>query len=676
MVYKKGRSGERFRRVKINNNNNKYNSKEYTKIAILGIFLLAIICGTSYAFLSQVITSKKTVEVTAGTFVINFKEKNTIDLKNAVPMTDQEGMNTESYVFSVNNTGSLDAKYDISLEENSSNTLDRKYVKYSIKEGDGEWSSPALLSTGLNLKTGRSLGSGATDSYEIKIWLDEAATNEVQGKTYGAKVVVSAVQTNSTVTDFTTPIILLNGPSTVKLNQGDTFNDLGVQEVKDDKDKLSVDDVEISYEYYDGENTVEVSSIDTSKVGIYYIYYKISDSSGNVGVSTRTVIVSKKNTGLPTISLVGDEVVTIKEGDSYTESGAIANDSEDGSLTDKIVVIGSVNTKVAGTYVIKYLVEDRDSNIASVTRTVIVEPSNGSVKVDISYDTSNIAETLVSVSSVSNASNVKYAITNDDKKPSDKEFKDLTDENGKFIGTVSFKKNGKYYLWIKDSYGNIVKKIVVIDKLDETKPTCNFKTTGYVGIGSDSKISLICTDVVDIKEKYLLKSDFKISNEDVIDSFDISAPSKVDNGYEWNLTISAKKLGSFKLSLLKDVISDRVDNKNDEVTSNDIKVSELVLDSDSSVSLDISGNNTHTIKTSGTNVGSLSYSSSDDSVAKVSSTGVITGVSPGEAKIIVKENNGGAHRTIKVDVSKTLTATFVKNGIGVEKISSSKETCK
>ena len=56
----------------------------------------------------------------------------------------------------------------------------------------------------------------------------------------------------------------------------------------------------------------------------------------------------------------------------------------------------------------------------------------------------------------------------DDKKPSDKVFKDLTDENGKFIGTVSFKKNGKYYLWIKDSYGNIVKKIVVIDKLDET----------------------------------------------------------------------------------------------------------------------------------------------------------------------------------------------------------------
>ena len=676
MVYKKGRSGDRFRKVKINNNNKKYNKKEYIKIAFLGIFLLAIVCGTSYAFLSQVITSKKNVEVTAGTFVINFKEKNTIDLKNAVPMTDQEGMNTESYVFSVNNTGSLDAKYDISLEENSSNTLDRKYVKYSIKEGDGEWSSPALLSTGLNLKTGRSLGSGATDSYEIKIWLDENATNEVQGKTYGAKVVINAVQTNSTVTDFTTPIILLNGPSTVKLNQGDTFNDLGVQEVKDDKDKLLVDDVEISYEYYDGENTVEVSSIDTSKVGIYYIYYKISDSSGNVGVSTRTVLVSKKNTGLPTISLVGDEVVTIKEGDSYTESGAIANDSEDGSLTDKIVVIGSVNTKVAGTYVIKYLVEDRDSNIAGITRTVIVEPSNGSVKVDISYDTSNIAETLVSVSSVSNASNVKYAITNDDKKPSDKEFKDLTGENGKFIGTVSFKKNGKYYLWIKDSYGNIVKKIVVIDKLDETKPTCIFKTTGYVGIGSDSKISLICTDVVDIKEKYLLKSDFKISNEDVIDSFDISAPTKVDNGYEWNLTISAKKLGSFKLSLLKDVISDRVDNKNDEVTSNDIKVSELVLDSDSSVSLDISGNNTHTIKTSGTNVGSLSYSSSDDSVAKVSSAGVITGVSPGEAKIIVKENNGGAYRTIKVNVSKTLTATFVKNGVGVEKISSSKETCK
>ena len=448
MAHKKGRLGDRFRRVKINNNSNKQYKKGriHKNLAFFGVFLFTIICGTSYAFLSQVINSKKTVEVTAGTFVINFKEKDTIDLKNAVAMTDQEGMNAASYIFSINNTGSLDAKYDVSLEENSNNTLDRKYVKYSIKEGDGEWSDPALLSTGLNLKSNRSLGSEATDSYELKIWLDENASNDAQGKSYGAKVVVSAVQTNSTVTDFTTPIILLNGPSTVKLNQGDTFNDLGVQEVKDDKDKLLVDDVEISYEYYDGENTVEVSSIDTSKVGIYYIYYKISDSSGNVGVSTRTVLVSKKNTGLPTISLVGDEVVTIKEGDSYTDSGAIANDSEDGSLTDKIVVIGSVNTKVAGTYVIKYLVEDGDSNIASITRTVIVEPSNGSVKVDISYDTSNIAETLVSVSSDSNASNVKYAITNDDKKPSDKEFKDLTDENGKFIGhCVILIKMSKYY---------------------------------------------------------------------------------------------------------------------------------------------------------------------------------------------------------------------------------------
>ena len=38
MVYKKGRSGDRFRKVKINNSNKKYNKKEYTKIAFLGIF--------------------------------------------------------------------------------------------------------------------------------------------------------------------------------------------------------------------------------------------------------------------------------------------------------------------------------------------------------------------------------------------------------------------------------------------------------------------------------------------------------------------------------------------------------------------------------------------------------------------------------------------------------------
>ena len=78
--------------------------------------------------------------------------------------------------------------------------------------------------------------------------------------------------------------------------------------------------------------------------------------------------------GVPTITLTGEPTVTISVGDSFTDEGATANDFEDGDLTDSIVVSGdTVNTAVAGTYVIRYNVTDSDGNAApEVTRTVNV----------------------------------------------------------------------------------------------------------------------------------------------------------------------------------------------------------------------------------------------------------------------------------------------------------------
>ena len=53
--------------------------------------------------------------------------------------------------------------------------------------------------------------------------------------------------------------------------------------------------------------------------------------------------------------------------------GATATDNEDGSLTSKIKMTGTVNTKKAGTYTITYSVSDKAGNRTEVTRTVVVE---------------------------------------------------------------------------------------------------------------------------------------------------------------------------------------------------------------------------------------------------------------------------------------------------------------
>ena len=74
----------------------------------------------------------------------------------------------------------------------------------------------------------------------------------------------------------------------------------------------------------------------------------------------------------PTISLVGSSTINLEVGDSFTDSGATAEDNEDGDLTPSIITLGSIDTSVVGTYTVTYTVSDSSSNTVLVTRTVSV----------------------------------------------------------------------------------------------------------------------------------------------------------------------------------------------------------------------------------------------------------------------------------------------------------------
>ena len=272
---KKGKSANKFRKVEISHENiKKENLKAYKGIIFFSLILLTIVIGTSYALFSTVRTSKKTVEVEAGTFNIRFLESNYINLENTYPMTDEEGLNTEGYRFTITNEGTLNGKYNISLEEGEENTLDKSYIKYSIKEGEGTWSTPALLSNGTILLDNKLLNSTEHVDYELKLWLDESAPNEVQGTKYQAKIVVSATQTNANIVDVAQPIINLNGASIMNIEQNTSFTDPGVSSIQDNEE-IDVSRVTKRYEYFDGVNTIEVESLDTSKIGTYYIVMRI-----------------------------------------------------------------------------------------------------------------------------------------------------------------------------------------------------------------------------------------------------------------------------------------------------------------------------------------------------------------------------------------------------------------
>ena len=152
-VSKKGRIGDRYRKVTISKENvKKQNKKQYAKIAFLALFLFVVTLGGSYALFTTTKEGTKQTEVVSGTLTIEYEDKNEISLNNTSPLSNEEGLNTEGYTFTIKNTGTLNGKYTISLEEKENNTLDKNYIKYSIREEGKEWSTPALLSSGLIIK--------------------------------------------------------------------------------------------------------------------------------------------------------------------------------------------------------------------------------------------------------------------------------------------------------------------------------------------------------------------------------------------------------------------------------------------------------------------------------------------------------------------------------------------
>ena len=75
----------------------------------------------------------------------------------------------------------------------------------------------------------------------------------------------------------------------------------------------------------------------------------------------------------PTITLLGENPVTITVGSTYDDAGATAYDNVDGDLTANIQTVSIVDTYGVGTYTVAYNVSDNAGNIADqVVRTVTV----------------------------------------------------------------------------------------------------------------------------------------------------------------------------------------------------------------------------------------------------------------------------------------------------------------
>jgi len=155
--------------------------------------------------------------------------------------------------------------------------------------------------------------------------------------------------------DTAAPVITLTGLPIVNHELGFTYIDAGA---------TATDDV-------DGTVSVSTAGSAGTSAGTYTLTYTASDSAGNTATATRSVIVA--DTSVPVIALVGPASVSHEEGSTYVDAGATATDTVDGSVV--VVTTGSVGTTV-GTYSLNYTATDSAGNVATATRTVVVETGN------------------------------------------------------------------------------------------------------------------------------------------------------------------------------------------------------------------------------------------------------------------------------------------------------------
>jgi len=134
-----------------------------------------------------------------------------------------------------------------------------------------------------------------------------------------------------------------------------------------------VDTGATAYDYYYDKNItkniITTSNVDTSKLGVYYVTYTVTDSAGNTTTKSRKVTVYHPE---PKIFLNGGSSMDLLYGTPYVEKGARAYDEIDGDLTSQIIVSGSVDSNKEGTYIINYKVTNSSGFSKTRPRTVNV----------------------------------------------------------------------------------------------------------------------------------------------------------------------------------------------------------------------------------------------------------------------------------------------------------------
>lgn len=269
--------------------------------------------------------------------------------------------------------------------------MEKKNVRRRKKQRKPVWPliviACVVIFTAILLMQGSKVLTIELEKDRITLEYGDALTSPAMKVLLGDEVVEADIQVDEPqmdkLGDYTVTYIATyknkNATATLKVKVVDTTAPVLTLNHKSDSVTLPgqqyVEEGYTAYDAYDGDLTTKVQRMVVEGV----VYYKVTDSSGNVAEEKRPI--EYADVEAPELELHGDATVVITLGQTFNDPGWVAYDALDGDLTEKVQVYRDYDINVPGTYTITYEVTDQAGNMTSVTRTLIVKEASGDIPV-------------------------------------------------------------------------------------------------------------------------------------------------------------------------------------------------------------------------------------------------------------------------------------------------------
>jgi len=247
-------------------------NKKTIKIVIIVLSIILVLTAlftASYALFTNETIATDENSYTTGLLAITANSKtDRISLTSALPITDEAGIETEPYIFTIKNVGNLDYRFDLKLlstgDASTNTVISPAFIKLQVDDGDVTTlaSSSGIIKEDITLRAGESL------EVKLRVWLSIDATNDQIGRTFTSQIVANGeaiyTETNSNI-NLAAHIVNLYKPNKTAENNSIVYNlDTNNQLMKD---------VAGNIRYYGADTTYDTDETTITNELKNYIYF-------------------------------------------------------------------------------------------------------------------------------------------------------------------------------------------------------------------------------------------------------------------------------------------------------------------------------------------------------------------------------------------------------------------